>query len=85
MVGPLSHFVVSLGLDGKVVSQGTIAEVMSKHTTLQPQIARSIALEEEQIDSPVDRQSNRKEIPQASGKLMTTEEKAAGRVGWPAS
>ncbi|KDQ20385.1 hypothetical protein BOTBODRAFT_305749 [Botryobasidium botryosum FD-172 SS1] len=84
MVSPISHFVVSLGLDGRVVSQGSIADALSKNSALRAEVARTS--KEEQLEEQVAAVEGMKkeEAPKPSGKLMTAEEKAIGRVRWSA-
>jgi hypothetical protein len=84
MVAPIAQFVVSLGLDGRVVSQGTMSEAMKEDS----RFAKEVAKNEEQIekeDEVVALEGGEKEEKKPSGKLMTAEEKAEGHVAWPAS
>lgn len=81
MVSPVADFVVAVGLDGRIVSQGSIDEALEKDPAL-----RKEALEEEKIEEKgLEVVENlAKEIPRKDGKLILAEEKAEGHVGWPA-
>lgn len=84
MVGPIADFVISLGLDGRVVSQGSISEALSRDSRL----AKAAANDEETLqksDESVETVPVEKLAEKPTGKLMTNEEKALGHVGWSSS
>lgn len=83
MVSKVAQYVVSLGLDGRVISQGTLAEALSSDSKLLSQVAKENELEEtkgEVIDPPEEGEK----ISKKEGKLVVAEEVALGRVSWPA-
>ncbi|EMD39554.1 hypothetical protein CERSUDRAFT_150095 [Gelatoporia subvermispora B] len=81
---PIAHFVVSMGSDGRIASQGSLAKVLAVDRALSAQLAEgSIEIEkaEERIDESNPDESARKG---SDGKLIVDEEIAVGHVGWPA-
>ncbi|KAH9059060.1 hypothetical protein EDB87DRAFT_1675205 [Lactarius vividus] len=83
MVTPLVDYVVSLGKDGRIVSQGSVSDALKNDKTLAKELAedaRAIKDEEKKIDSEEhDRTAN-----SADGKLILAEEVAEGNVSWDA-
>lgn len=83
MVASISEFVVSLGSDGQILSQGTISDALEKNLNLKLDVAKEIEIEEkaeEEIDS--DQINLQKE---AEGKLILEEEVAEGHISWASS
>ncbi|KAF9516655.1 hypothetical protein BS47DRAFT_1371638 [Hydnum rufescens UP504] len=77
MTGPFAQFVVSIGSNGRIASQGTIGDALSKNKAL----LAKVATENEAIESLVDGPDEpKKEGEKAGGKLMTDEEIALGHV-----
>ncbi|KAH9829694.1 uncharacterized protein C8Q71DRAFT_789576 [Rhodofomes roseus] len=79
MTKGLADFVVALGLDGKISSQGTLSNALERDSKLAAEVAEEQALidkTEEIIDDSRSKQS--------SGKLVVEEEVAVGHVGWSA-
>lgn len=77
MTGPLAQFVVSIGSNGHIASQGTIGEALSKNKALLAKVAsenEAIEKAKDTLDAP------KKEGEKASGKLMADEEIALGHV-----
>ncbi|KAJ7596755.1 P-loop containing nucleoside triphosphate hydrolase protein [Mycena floridula] len=77
---PIAGFVVSLGSDGRVVSQGPVEKTLADDRSLEAQLlSDKQALEklEEVVHEP-------KEPAVVSGKIIVEEEVAEGKVGWPA-
>jgi hypothetical protein len=82
-VGPAADFVVSLGQDGQILSQGSLSEVLKSNRTL----LKGVKVEEvevaragETIDDVLP------EIPEGKGgKLIAKEEIAEGHVSWSSS
>jgi len=83
MVSKVAQFVVSLGLDGRVTSQGTLAEALSRDSKLLADVAKENKLEEKQVEV-VDPPEEGEKVPKKEGKLVVAEEVALGRVSWPA-
>ncbi|KIM25975.1 hypothetical protein M408DRAFT_330768, partial [Serendipita vermifera MAFF 305830] len=85
MVNPIASFVVAVGLDGRIASQGTLEEALATDSKLREEIkieTKTIAKGKEVVDAPTD--APKKEEKQATGKLIVAEEVALGRVSWPA-
>ncbi|KAF9469423.1 P-loop containing nucleoside triphosphate hydrolase protein [Collybia nuda] len=80
MVASISDFVVSLGSDGQILSQGSISDALEKNLSLKLEVAAEIELQEkaeEVVDSQqVDVQK------EAEGKLIVEEEVAEGHISW---
>ncbi|KAI8982789.1 multidrug resistance-associated ABC transporter [Trametes punicea] len=85
MAGPIADFVVSLGTDGRVASQGTLSKVLAKDKKLSEELAEEreeIQKAETEVDhiDPDDEAAPKK----SDGKLVVAEEIAEGHIGWPA-
>ncbi|KZP10497.1 hypothetical protein FIBSPDRAFT_963101 [Athelia psychrophila] len=80
LVSPIARFVVSLGLDGRIVSQGTFSDVLATDRNLALEMASELATSKIPEDA-VQLEANPK---QQEGKLIAAEEIAQGRVGWQA-
>ncbi|KAG6849488.1 hypothetical protein H0H93_008015 [Arthromyces matolae] len=84
MVAPIADFVVSLGSDGRILSQGSIADALAKNTKLKAEIAeekQKEEMEDEKIEGEMvtaDTQQERKE----DGKLIVEEESGEGHISW---
>ncbi|KDQ10123.1 hypothetical protein BOTBODRAFT_36553 [Botryobasidium botryosum FD-172 SS1] len=84
MVGPISHFIVSLGADGKLASRGTTFDALNKNSaqalqmrmTQEPGVKPAI---EEEYGAIEQDQRMANKSPDA---LMTIEEKGQGRLKW---
>ncbi|KAJ6606134.1 hypothetical protein DFH09DRAFT_1119386 [Mycena vulgaris] len=75
---PIAGFVVSVGSDGRILSQGSISDALAKNRDLALEVveeAKTLTLEEEIVDGSL-------ENLQASGKLVVAEEIAIGHVSW---
>lgn len=71
---------VSVGSDGRILSQGTVSEALAKNRDLALQVideAKTLTLQEEIIDEALDKS-------QVSGKLVVAEEIDVGHVSWTA-
>jgi len=82
MTSQIADFVVSLGSDGRVLSQGTLSKVLATSKTLTKGLKAEEAelhKAEETVDAEVPGVSENK-----SGKLMVAEEVAEGHVSWSA-
>jgi hypothetical protein len=75
---PIAHFMVSLGVDGTVVSQGSPSDVLISNKTLSEIASDDIATNEKGNDKPETEQAG------PSGKLIVAEDVAAGHVRWHA-
>jgi len=83
MVSKVAQYVVSIGLDGRVISQGTLAEALSRDSTLLAEVAKENELEEKKAEV-IDPPEEGDKVPKKEGKLVVAEEVALGRVSWPA-
>lgn len=79
MTSSIAHFVLSLTNDGRVSSQGIVAEVLILDEEMQNE-SRATIVEEDAIDAQTE------ESPRdlADGKLVLSEEVAEGHVSWTA-
>ncbi|RXW23865.1 hypothetical protein EST38_g2012 [Candolleomyces aberdarensis] len=78
---PVAGFVVSMGSDGRILSQGSISEV-----NLDKKLAKEMKADEELLkkaDDTVDESTDEINKP-ADGKLIVAEEVEEGHVGWSA-
>lgn len=88
MTSSISDFVVSLGTDGRIRSQGTVSEALAKDSVLMKELKEEkAALEkaEHTIEGEEHAEEATDAVKTADGKLIVAEEIAEGHVGWPAS
>ena len=88
LASPVADFVVSLGSDGRILSQGTLSKALAKNKKLANEMKEEtdelkkaegeIDFEEPTTDTETDVK------PKSDGKLIVAEEVAEGHVGWPA-
>ncbi|CEL51761.1 ATP-binding cassette transporter abc4 OS=Schizosaccharomyces pombe (strain 972 / ATCC 24843) GN=abc4 PE=3 SV=1 [Rhizoctonia solani AG-1 IB] len=88
MVSEVADFVISLGTDGRIVSQGSIDEAYRSNPKLKAEAEKDEELErkgDQVVDdsNPADKKDDTN-AKKSDGKLMVAEEVAEGRVGWPA-
>ncbi|QRV86022.1 ABC transporter transmembrane region [Ceratobasidium sp. AG-Ba] len=85
MVSEVADFVVSLGSDGRIASQGSIADALRLNSKLRAEVEKEEELEKK-ADETVDENTpvEEKEKKKSDGKLIVAEEIAEGRVGWSA-
>jgi ABC-type methionine transport system ATPase subunit len=90
MTAPVADYVISLGVDGRVRSRGTVKEALARDSVLK----RELAQEEkelkkaEDVDSEDESAAAAAEVVPAQtgdGKLIMKEEIAEGHVSWAAS
>lgn len=85
MVAPIADFVVSLGSDGRVVSQGDqVSDALKLNSKLRAEVAETSKIEEkeEKVENAEGPEDLKKDKP--SGQLIQKEEIQVGRIGWPA-
>ncbi|KAH7918845.1 hypothetical protein BV22DRAFT_1100101 [Leucogyrophana mollusca] len=83
MASSIAHFVVSLGSNGRIVSQGSIFDAIAKDD----QLAAEVAKEQEVIEDVADAMDTEPEIKtetKVDGKLVVAEEILEGHVSWTA-
>ncbi|KAI0793376.1 hypothetical protein C8Q75DRAFT_558190 [Abortiporus biennis] len=83
LAAPIADFVVSIGLDGRILSQGSLSSALSKDAKLSDEVkkeAKAIEMADHQIDE------NTQDEPKkmADGKLVVAEELEVGHVSWDA-
>ncbi|CAE6448544.1 unnamed protein product [Rhizoctonia solani] len=88
MVSEVADFVVSLGSDGRITSQGNIDEAFRLNPKLKAEAEKDQELErkgDQVVDdsNPADKKDDAN-TQKSDGKLMVAEEVAEGHVGWPA-
>ncbi|KAF7966730.1 hypothetical protein HWV62_37249 [Athelia sp. TMB] len=78
MIGPIAQFVLSLGTDGRIVSQGTISEALVHDETLAKEEASEteiMAKADTEIDPDIEK-------TKPDGTLIVAENIAEGRITW---
>ena len=85
MASPIADFVVSLGTDGRVASQGTLSKALAKDQTLSREFGdqrEELKKSESEVDAvePDDEAAPKK----SDGKLVVAEEISEGHVSWQA-
>lgn len=83
MVSKVAQYVVSIGLDGRVISQGTLAEALSRDSKLLAEVAKENEHQKKKAEV-IDPPEEGDKVPKKEGKLVVAEEVALGRVSWPA-
>lgn len=85
MVAPIADFVISLGSDGQILSQGTITDALAMSSKLRDEVKEEKAIEEkaaENFDVPAPYEEVPQNDSQKDGKLIVEEETAEGHVSW---
>ncbi|KIP03522.1 hypothetical protein PHLGIDRAFT_534840 [Phlebiopsis gigantea 11061_1 CR5-6] len=83
LAAPIAEFVVSLGSDGRIKSQGSLSSTLSKDTKLSAHVAKE-ASEIERADEVIDEAKEDKPVETSTGKLIVAEEVSEGHVNWSA-
>ena len=82
MTGQIADFVVSLGTDGRILSQGTMSKALATNKALTKELEAG-KLELHKAEEMVDGEAP--EVREGkSGKLIVAEEVAEGHVSWSA-
>src|ERR1700761_1814000 len=86
MVSEVADFVVSLGTDGRIASQGSVADALRSNPKLRIEAEKDEELEKkgEQVVDDTNPADDKETKPKKDGKLMVAEEVAEGHVDWPA-
>ncbi|QRW00045.1 ABC transporter transmembrane region [Ceratobasidium sp. AG-Ba] len=91
MINKVADFVVSLGPDGRIMSQGSVDDALRLNSKLRAEVEGEEKLEnkaEEVVDQneAADKSADKQEASRkkSDGKLIAKEEVAVGRVGWSA-
>lgn len=88
IAAPVAEFVVSIGADGRITSQGSLSSALAKDKYLSAEVSKeSEAIEKAEHDPLEAETAPDAEIKAAaqSGKLIVEEEVEVGHVGWDAS
>ena len=86
MVSPVANFLVDVGSDGRILSQGSLSSALSKDSKLLKELEeeqQELEKAEQEID-PSEETEKLAEAKQSSGKLIVAEEIEEGHVGWDA-
>jgi hypothetical protein len=83
MASPVAHFVVSLGIDGRVLTQGFMSEALVQDKNLGEEVMEDEQATKKAIDE-IDPTSSKNETAKGVGKLMVAEEIQEGHVSWQA-
>ncbi|KAI0640442.1 P-loop containing nucleoside triphosphate hydrolase protein [Trametes meyenii] len=84
IVSPIVDFVVDMGSDGRILSQGTLANALARDSKLLREVNEEneeIEKAENEVDSEKPEDATAK---QTAGKLVVAEEMEDGHVGWSA-
>lgn len=84
MATPIADFVVSIGANGRISSQGSLSKALAKDKKLSKELkdeSKEIEKAEHEID-PVEPATEPSK--KSDGKLVVAEEISEGHVGWPA-
>ncbi|KAI0793372.1 hypothetical protein C8Q75DRAFT_749936 [Abortiporus biennis] len=89
LASPVAEFVVSLSIDGRILSQGTLSKALAKNKKLSKELkqeAEELKKADDEIDSDeLDESPNQQgETKKKDGKLIVAEEISEGHVGWDA-
>ncbi len=82
----MAGFVVSLGLDGKIASRGTVQDALKNNASLRAEAKKEAEAEKTADHEPADAEDGapKPEGEAPSGKLVVEEELAIGHVSWKA-
>lgn len=83
MASPIAHFMISLGVDGRIVSQGSVSDALAQDKNLIAEVAKdSMAMEK--VNEGVDCKEQKDQVAKGDGKLTVAEEIQEGHVSWKA-
>ena len=84
MVKPVAGFVVSLGTNGRIKSQGSLSKALSKNKKLAQAVKKVEQAHKVQLTQAPPPEASAAPVKKADGKLVIAEEISVGHVGWPA-
>ncbi|KAL4243414.1 ATP-binding cassette transporter C [Abortiporus biennis] len=85
LASPIADFVVALGTDGHILSQGSLSVALAKDSKLSTDVEEEIiAIEEAEKFNDESKAESSENTKKSSGKLIIAEEVPVGRVGWSA-
>lgn len=85
ITAPIADFVVSLGSDGQILSQGTMSDALAKNSKLREEAKQELEAEEkavQDVDVPALDEDEPKKEDKKDGKLVLEEETAEGHISW---
>ncbi|KLO19974.1 P-loop containing nucleoside triphosphate hydrolase protein [Schizopora paradoxa] len=82
MTVPIAQYVVSLGIDGRVVSQGTVSETLAKDDEMRKEAIESELAEKKADEVEATEGKEEKKPNDGAGKLVMAEEVAEGHVSF---
>ncbi|KAI1790062.1 P-loop containing nucleoside triphosphate hydrolase protein [Ganoderma leucocontextum] len=84
MVSPIADFIVDVGSDGRILSQGTLENALAQDSELLKDVEQEVE-ELQKADQEIDGEKAEDVIvPSSAGKLVIAEEIEEGHVGWRA-
>ena len=83
MTSPIAHFVVALGIDGRVLSQGSVSDALMQDTNLVREVMDDKHAMDKAADE-IDATNSKNETAKGDGKLTVAEEIQEGHVSWQA-
>ncbi|KAI9061280.1 P-loop containing nucleoside triphosphate hydrolase protein [Trametes sanguinea] len=84
MVSPVAHFVVDIGSDGRILSQGSLESALARDAHLLSEVkGEQEVLEKAELELDAEKPED-VTTKQAAGKLVVAEEREEGHVGWTA-
>ncbi|KAJ7919473.1 P-loop containing nucleoside triphosphate hydrolase protein [Mycena leptocephala] len=85
LAAPIADFTISIGLNGRIMSQGSVAEALRHDMALANEANADLQVMEEVVDAgPVEAKPDPKVDSETDGKLILAEEVQLGRVKWSA-
>ncbi|TFK46964.1 multidrug resistance-associated ABC transporter [Heliocybe sulcata] len=88
LASPVANFVVSVGTDGRILSQGSVSDALAKDHQLSKEVAqeeKAMEKAEDEIDGQEEAGDKpAEEAKKDAGKLIVAEEIAEGHVSWSA-
>lgn len=84
MAAPISEFVVSLGSDGQILSQGTISDALAKNSKLKLEVAEDKEIQEK-AEGKIEGAQEVEVLKVAEGKRIVEEESGEGHLSWESS
>ena len=83
LVSPIAHFVASLGVDGRILSQGSISETLARDSILVVKAVEGSEILRNEVDE-LGSTKLKEEAAKGNGKLIVAEEIQEGHVSWKA-
>jgi hypothetical protein len=81
LVAPIADFTVSVGLNGRILSQGSVADALQQDTALAEEAKADLEVMEQVVDAETVEVKAENNV---DGKLILAEEVQLGKVKWSA-